>query len=278
MAYQTVRKGLTKVVKENKKLIWPSFPVKCGSFSLENFNHAIKESANMESLKLHTLLKRKFDVYKVAHNITNAVKLKPYNHEDNDFEDMLQSAKSFEQAFKWAKANLSLKIFERFCEFKNEMLAIIPLHLLRIEDKPTPSVTINIEGPTSCTTSQMNIEKTLDKRKAQETDNTTKSSRKSAEKQALITPPKEISLEIKGSSLEQEWDQFNQKLEDTPKMTDTKETMECQTPLHIQENTASKPMDKKSKPMDEHQSLWMNRQQHLSKMRLSLLYPHQRSS
>lgn len=89
IAHQTVGKDLTKVLKENKKLLWHSFPIKCGSFALANFNHAIKESINMEALRLHTLLKRQFDPDKVSHNITIAVKLKPYNHEDNDFEDLL---------------------------------------------------------------------------------------------------------------------------------------------------------------------------------------------
>ena len=68
----------------------------------------------MEALQLHTLPKRKFDLEKVAYDITTTVKLKPYNHEDNYFEDLLQSAKSFEQAFEWAKVNLSPKKFERF--------------------------------------------------------------------------------------------------------------------------------------------------------------------
>jgi len=185
-----VGKGLTKVLKENKKLLWPSFPVKCGSFSLENFNHAIKESVNMEAVKLHTLLKRQFDPDKVAHNITTAVKLKPYNHEDSDFYDLLQSAKSFEQVFEWAKANPSPENFERFQEFRNERLEVIPMHLLKIEDKPTPSVTVNSEGPSYRIMSQVNIERMPDMGKAQEIDNIEESSRKLVEKQVLSTPPK----------------------------------------------------------------------------------------
>ena len=65
------------------------FSCQVHSFDLENFNHAIKESTNMEALRLHTLPKKQFDLDKGAHKITNAVKLKPYNHKDNDFEDLL---------------------------------------------------------------------------------------------------------------------------------------------------------------------------------------------
>ena len=68
-----------------------------------------------------------------------------------------------------------------------------PDALVEIEDKPTPNVNVNSEGPSSCIESQVNTEKTPDTRKAQETDNTMESSRKSAEKQVLSTPPKEIS-------------------------------------------------------------------------------------
>lgn len=80
-------KGLTKVLKDNKKSLWPSFPVKCGYFSLVNFVYANKESGHMEALRLHTFPKRQFDPEKVAYNITTTVNLKQYNHEDNDFED-----------------------------------------------------------------------------------------------------------------------------------------------------------------------------------------------
>jgi len=174
-------KGLTKVLKENK-LLWAFSAVKYSCFALKNFSHAIKESVNMEALGLHTLPKIKFNLDKVAHNIITAVKLNPKNHEDNDFEDLLQSAKSFEQAFEWAKVNLSLEKFERFREFRNERLEVIPMHVLKIKDKPTPSVIVNSEGPSSRIVSQVNTEKTLDMGKAQEIDNIIESSRKSIKK------------------------------------------------------------------------------------------------
>ena len=84
-------------MKESKKLLWSSFPIRCGSFSLENFNHAIKELVSLESLRFHTLPRRQFDQDKIAYNITTTIKIKPYNDEANDFEDLLQSAQSFEQ-------------------------------------------------------------------------------------------------------------------------------------------------------------------------------------
>ena len=202
IAYHTVGKGLNKVLKDDKKSLWPSFPVKCGSFDLANFVHATKESTQMEALRLHTLPKRKFDPNKVAYNVTAGVKLKPYNHEDNYFEDLLQSDESFEQAFEWAKVNMNPEDFQIFKKFRNERLEVIPMHLLKPEDKPTPSVTVDSEGPSSRIDSQVNTEKKPDIGKLEDADNTTESNRKSAEKQMIGTSTTEISLEVKDSSLE----------------------------------------------------------------------------
>lgn len=114
IAQQTVGKGLTKTFKDSKKSLWPPFPIKCGTFSLANFNHANKELLNLERLRLHTFPKRKFDPKKITQNITTIVKINPFIHKAQDFEDLLQSAKSFEQAFNWEKVNLNPHDFERF--------------------------------------------------------------------------------------------------------------------------------------------------------------------
>lgn len=58
IAHQTIRKGLIKTLKYNKKSLWQPFPIQCGSFSLEIFHHASKELLSLESLRLHTLPKR----------------------------------------------------------------------------------------------------------------------------------------------------------------------------------------------------------------------------
>jgi len=100
-------KGFTKVLKESKKLLWPYFPILCSSFSLANSNHAIKESVSLEGLRLHTFPKRNFDPDKIAYNITTSVKIEPYNHEANKFQDLSWLAQSFEQSFEWARTNMS---------------------------------------------------------------------------------------------------------------------------------------------------------------------------
>ena len=75
------------------------------------------------------------------------------------------------------------------------------LHLLKIEEKPTPSVTINSEGPNSRIESQLDIGKALDTGRAQDTKNTVESSKGSPKKQGMSDPTKDIGSEIKSSSL-----------------------------------------------------------------------------
>jgi len=201
IAYQTMGKGLTKFLKDEKKSLWPSFPVKCGSFALSNFVHATGINT-YESLRLHTFPKRQFDPKKVAYNVITRVKLKPYNHDDNYFEVLLQSVVSFEQVFEWEKSNLKPEEFQRFQEFRDERLRVILMHLLKPKYKSTPSVTIDSGGPSSQVDSQVNTEKAQDIGKPQDTANTAESSKKSAEKQVMSTPTIEIGSESKGDSLE----------------------------------------------------------------------------
>ena len=52
------------------------------------------------------------------------------------------------------------------------------MHLLKLEDKSTPSVPIDSGGPSSQVDSQVNTEKTPDTGKPQDTNNTAESSKK----------------------------------------------------------------------------------------------------
>jgi len=62
----------------------------------------------------------------------------------------------------------------------------------------------------------------------------------------MINPTKDIGSEIKSSSLKQEWDQFNKRIQDTPKTMDVQETTEYHTPLHTQNITESELMDEQA--------------------------------
>jgi len=53
IAYQTCGvRGMSKVLKDSNKAIWPQFPVVYGAFSLYDLGHAFKEFDNMLCLQL----------------------------------------------------------------------------------------------------------------------------------------------------------------------------------------------------------------------------------
>lgn len=98
------------------------------------------------------------------------------------------------------------------------------MHLLKPEDKSTPIFTIDSRGARSQIDSQVNTKKPLDRGKPQDIENTAESNRKSTKKQVMSTLSTKISSKSNGSSLEQEWDQSNQKLQGTLKASNTQET------------------------------------------------------
>lgn len=114
------------------------------------------------------------------------------------------------------------------------------MHLLKPDDKPTPSNTVNRAAPSSQKDSKENTENTPNIGKVHDVHNTAESSRKRVEKQVMDTPATETSSEAQGTSLEQEWDQFNQKLQYMPKAPNTQETKEFKTPLEIHQDTEPK--------------------------------------
>ena len=40
IAYQLIVEGMSRTLKNTKKLMWPNFPFKCGAYTLNNFVHA----------------------------------------------------------------------------------------------------------------------------------------------------------------------------------------------------------------------------------------------
>ena len=48
ITYQTIANGLSKVLKDAKKTMWPTYPISCGVYSLDNFKHAGLEIENFQ--------------------------------------------------------------------------------------------------------------------------------------------------------------------------------------------------------------------------------------
>ena len=72
LAYQITLEGTSRNLKESKKHMWPSFPLRCGAFTLHDFKHVEKEVEKIKMLNLAIILKRQYDPKLVAYNITSS--------------------------------------------------------------------------------------------------------------------------------------------------------------------------------------------------------------
>jgi len=60
IAYQTVGNGISKIMKESNKKFWPTFPFRCGMFTLDNFKHAAIEVKFILELRFPTIPNREY--------------------------------------------------------------------------------------------------------------------------------------------------------------------------------------------------------------------------
>ena len=75
ISYQLTVEGMSRCLKNNKKLMWPTFPFHCGHYTLNKFTHAEKEVIKIRDLKLSTVLGRQYDPRKVAFDFTTSVSI-----------------------------------------------------------------------------------------------------------------------------------------------------------------------------------------------------------
>lgn len=97
VSYQTVGHGITKVLKDSKKAIWPQFLIQCGAYALGNYNHAVLEIKQIEGMQLPTIPPRQYDPKKVIHDFTTQVKIRPFVHGPDDFDDLFETCESYRQ-------------------------------------------------------------------------------------------------------------------------------------------------------------------------------------
>jgi len=98
IAYQIVGEGgLSKGLKEQKKAICPTFPLQCGVFVLHDFRHACKEVEIMKSLKLATIPGWQYDPNDTTEDFTTMVKVKPFTHEEDTFDDLFIQKESISE-------------------------------------------------------------------------------------------------------------------------------------------------------------------------------------
>jgi len=130
IAYQIISEGVTQTLKKNKKQLWPSFPLRCGVYTLHDFKHSEKEATKMKSLTLATLPNRRFDPNKVAYNALEQAKLTKFDHKEDKFDDLFSSAESMYQVRSLAIMEYKDEGLVEFNRLREQRLQTMPLDLL----------------------------------------------------------------------------------------------------------------------------------------------------
>lgn len=97
VSYQTIGHGITKVLKDSKKTIWPKFPIHGGVYVLNNYNHFVLEIKQIEGMQLPTIPPRQYDSKKVIHDFTTQVKIRQFFDEPDDLNDYFETCESYRQ-------------------------------------------------------------------------------------------------------------------------------------------------------------------------------------
>lgn len=93
IAYQTVGIGITKDLQSTSKIVWPTFPIQVGVFSLENVNHAKLEVATLENKLSYSILKKHDPLNIVWNHCDFLERFKKYSNEDKPFDDVFRRVK-----------------------------------------------------------------------------------------------------------------------------------------------------------------------------------------
>ena len=138
LAYQITTAGTSKTLRNSKKQAWPTFPLRCGVYTLHDYKHAEKEAGKINMLNLATIPNRQFDPRKVAYNVLEQAKLTKFDHEKDEFDDLFSSAESLFQVKTLAKMRYKDEGLVEFNRLREQRLQTLPLDLLAT----TPSSTL----------------------------------------------------------------------------------------------------------------------------------------
>ena len=118
--------------------------LQCGAFSLHDFLHACKEAKAKESLKLTTFPRRQYDSNGTAKDFTTMVKVKPFTHEEDAFDDLFLQKETFSEVMHMASLIFTPDDVKNFHVYRKRRLLKVPLDLFQIEPirEPTPDVSL----------------------------------------------------------------------------------------------------------------------------------------
>jgi len=122
VAYQTIGKGLSKVLKDAKKSTCPGFPVPCGTYALKNFKHSLVEIEQLKSFSFPTTLDIPYDPNVVAKDVTTQAKLKLFWRELENFDCLFEMVLEYYMVRKLVVDHLSPHDLMRFNQYRQSRL------------------------------------------------------------------------------------------------------------------------------------------------------------
>jgi len=90
VAYQIISRGTTKELKEAQKIVWPTFLIQVGVFSLSDFGNAKVEASALEYIKLVDIEYKWNDPYRVVENHLDQFNMKIYIHEYSPYDEIFK--------------------------------------------------------------------------------------------------------------------------------------------------------------------------------------------
>ena len=90
------------------------------------------EIGQIECFKLLTIPNRHYDPLNLANNFTNQVKIRPFVHEDDDFDDLFEWVDNYVAVQKLETLCLHPQQLLKFQQYKNKRLQKIPLNILNV--------------------------------------------------------------------------------------------------------------------------------------------------
>ena len=99
--------------------MWPTFPFHCGTYTLNDFKHAEKETLKIRNLKLATVPGRQYDPNKVAFDFTNLVQISKFEHEPDIFDDLFVSIEKISRVYDLAKSKFQVEYMNKFMQFRS---------------------------------------------------------------------------------------------------------------------------------------------------------------
>jgi len=147
IAYQTCSEGgMSKILKDSKKAIWPQFPITCGVFALHDLGHAFKEVDNVLSLQLPNFSSRQYDPFGIVKYFDTMVKIRIFTDEKNPFDDVFLQKNTFKEVQHMAQILFNQEGLQTFDNYRRRRLSRVPLVQLIIEPMRDPTPSASIDG------------------------------------------------------------------------------------------------------------------------------------